>query len=488
MIAPDRTMTLAHLRRHLGGDPFIHSLLSSGFAALVIKIATAGLSYLMFVFFARFMSSGEFGRFAFGFSLATTLAAVAAAGLSTAVLRFWPEYRVGGRADLASSFIRCGWWGTLAASLVTALGLLVISLIFGQRTGAEAAYYGAVGLLMGAIALSEFGACALRADGRTVLALAPRDVFWRIALLLSLSILGMAKVRLDAVAGLFLSGAVLAMIVAVQSFWLLGMTRGGVARTVPTEIRLKWITTLWPFWGAGVLYAMVQQFDVVVVGLFLMPEQSGSYFAALRTASLLGLTLIAGNMVGAPLIARYYHSGSHAELVRLCRVLSLCIALPTLSGLIFLLVTGRWLLAIFDASFADAYDLLVILAAGFAFAAFCGPTTVVLQMIGRERDHLKMMVLCYAATLGAQCLLTPQIGPLGVALPAMIGMIGQSVWALHFLRSKLALDCSIFGLLWKPPSVRTANCRARPAHLSKDATSELVGAAGFEPATPTPPE
>ena len=31
---------------------------------------------------------------------------------------------------------------------------------------------------------------------------------------------------------------------------------------------------------------------------------------------------------------------------------------------------------------------LVILAAGFAFAAFCGPTTVVLQMIGREADAL----------------------------------------------------------------------------------------------------
>jgi O-antigen/teichoic acid export membrane protein len=198
----------------------------------------------------------------------------------------------------------------------------------------------------------------------------------------------------------------------------------------------------------------VQQFDVVVVGLFLAPEQSGSYFAALRTASLLGLTLIAGSMVGAPLIARYHHAGSRAELMRLCRVLSFCIALPTLSGLLFLLAAGRWLLAIFDGSFADAYPLLVILAAAYAFAALCGPTAVFLQMIGRERDHLKMMALCYAATLAAQCLLAPFLGSLGVALPNMLGMIGQNLWALRLLRSELALDCSIFGLLCKP-SVQT---------------------------------
>jgi O-antigen/teichoic acid export membrane protein len=454
MITPDRTTAIASPRRHLRGDPFIRSLLSSGFAALLIKTATAGLSYLMFVSFARFLSSGEFGRFAFGFSLATTLAAFAAAGLSTAVLRFWPEYQVGGRADLASSFIRWGWWGTLAGSLVTALGLVAVSLLFGQRTGAQAAYDGAVGLLLAAIALSEFGASALRADGRTVLALAPRDILWRLALLLSLVLFSMANVRLDAVTGLYLAGALLMVIVAIQSAWSIGMTRGGNAREVPAAIRCKWVKALWPLWGGGVLFAMVQQFDVVVVGLFLAPEQSGSYFAALRTASLLGLTLIAGSMVGAPLIARYHHAGSRAELVRLCRVLSVCIALPTLLGLIFLLAAGRWLLAIFDTTYADAYPQLVILAAAYAFAALCGPTAVFLQMIGRERDHLKMTALCYAATLAAQCLLTPFMGPLGVALPNLLGMIGQNLWALRLLRWELALDCSIFGLLCKP-SVQT---------------------------------
>jgi O-antigen/teichoic acid export membrane protein len=456
MIAPDRTTAISRLKEHLGGDEFVRSLLASGFAALLIKTATAGLSYLMFVFFARILSSGEFGRLAFAFSLATTLAAFAAAGLSTGVLRFWPEYQAAGRADLAASFIRWGWWGTLAGSLITALGVMAAGFLLGQRTGAAAAYYGAIGLLVTAIALSEFGASALRADGRTVLALAPRDIIWRAALLLCLLVMGLANVGLDAVTGLILAGALLTVILAVQSFWWLPMAKDGRVNAPSAGLRLKWLQALWPMWGGGILFAMVQQFDVVVVGLFLTPEQSGPYFAALRTASLLGLTLIAGSMVAAPLIARYYHAGSRAELARLSRTLSLCIALPTLLGFLFLLIAGRWLLAIFDASFADAYHQLVILAGAYAFSAICGPTAVFLQMIGRERDHLKMMALCYAAMLAAQCLLTPLIGPLGVALPTILGMIGQSLWAVCLLRSELCLDCSIFGLIWKPSSVRTA--------------------------------
>ena len=62
MIAPDQEPAMAGQRGHIRGDAFMRSLLSSGFAALLIKTTTAGLSYLMFVYFARFLSSGEFGK------------------------------------------------------------------------------------------------------------------------------------------------------------------------------------------------------------------------------------------------------------------------------------------------------------------------------------------------------------------------------------------------------------------------------------------
>ncbi|HEY7747186.1 MAG TPA: lipopolysaccharide biosynthesis protein [Aestuariivirgaceae bacterium] len=441
-------------------DALAQSIISGGLAALLIKVGTAGLSYLMFVVFARHMSSDDFGRFSFGFSLAIALAAFAAGGLSTAVLRFWPEYQVSGRSRLGSSFVRWGWWGTFGGALATAVGVMAVSLFFGKRTSGDTIYHAAIVLLMAAIALSEFGASALRADGRTVIALAPRDIIWRIALVSALALLGMAHVKLDAVEGLFLAGTLLVVIAAVQSIWSIGMARTDTKESVPPEIRSGWLKALWPMWGGGVLFAMVQQFDVVVVGLFLTPEETGSYFAALRTAGLLGLTLIAGSMVGAPLFARYYHAGNTTELTRLCRVLSVCIAVPTLLGFLFLLFAGRWLLGMFDEGFVHAYDLLLILAVGLGFDAICGPTAIFLQMIGRERDYLKTTALCYAATLVTQCVLTPVLGPIGAAVPNALGLIGWNIWALRLLRSELGLDCSIFGLCWKRLPTKTAERHA----------------------------
>ncbi len=80
-----------------------------------------------------------------------------------------------------------------------------------------------------------------------------------------------------------------------------------------------WTKTLLPMWGTASLYALAQQFDVVILGLFLSPEHSGPYFAALRTAGLLSLLLIAGNMISAPLIARHYHAGAR-EMMQSCAI------------------------------------------------------------------------------------------------------------------------------------------------------------------------
>jgi O-antigen/teichoic acid export membrane protein len=454
MTGLERRSPVLPLLGRLGSDAFLRSLMSNGFAALLIKTGTAGLSYAMFVAFARLLSEQDFGRFAFGFSLATALAAVAGLGLSTAVLRFWPECKISGRADLALGFVGWGFRYTLAGSLLTAVGLIGAGLLY--EPAGQFAYYAGIGLLLAAMAVSEFGASALRADGRTILALAPRDIVWRIGVMTAVWMFAAAQSPLDAASSLILAGALLAAITVWQSSAARIMTLGSAGASVPAGVRASWRRAALPMWAAAVLFAMVQQFDVVLIGLLLSPEQAGAYFAAFRTASLIGLTLIAGSMVGAPLIARYYHAQDDAGLAKLCRSLSLCIALPALGGFIFLLILGRWLLGLFDPGFATAYPVLVVLASSFGIDALCGPTAIVLQMIGRERDHLKLMALTYAATLAAQIILTPAFGAIGAAVPSMLGMIGWNVLALRLLRSRFGLDCSIFALLRKPPPIRAS--------------------------------
>ncbi len=72
-------------------------VLGSGFAAVSVKIAAAGLSYLMFVIMAKLLSQAEYGKFAFGFNLAIVVATIAGLGATTAIMRFWPQYDGEGR-------------------------------------------------------------------------------------------------------------------------------------------------------------------------------------------------------------------------------------------------------------------------------------------------------------------------------------------------------------------------------------------------------
>ena len=82
--------------------------LSRSLVSLLIKVATAGLTYLMYVVLSRTMGITEYGYFAFGLSLATILAIGASMGQQTAILRYWPEEEVAGRHDKALSALRSG--------------------------------------------------------------------------------------------------------------------------------------------------------------------------------------------------------------------------------------------------------------------------------------------------------------------------------------------------------------------------------------------
>ena len=118
----------------------LRSLLRSGISkslvSLVIKVATAGLTYGMYVILSRLMGVTEYGYFAFGLSLATILAIGANYGQQTAILRYWPEEMVAGRPQEALEALRSGGAVTIMAGLgitVLLLGVGAVSVLFGLR-------------------------------------------------------------------------------------------------------------------------------------------------------------------------------------------------------------------------------------------------------------------------------------------------------------------------------------------------------------------
>jgi O-antigen/teichoic acid export membrane protein len=420
-------------------------LFGPGLVALLIKVATAGLSYLMFVVLARLLSHAEYGKFAFSFNLGISLAAVAGLGATTAILRFWPQYTVTGRPDLARGALTAGTRWTLYASLAAGVAIAGLSpLAASLFQDGTAAHLAMAGLLVPAFALSEYAAAALRAHGITFWSLAPRDVVWRGGVPALAAVVAWRGGSMDAAQALLLAAGLLMAITALQALYALRVfdLRGPVATDWAA-----WRRAAAPMWGSAVLYALVQQFDVVISGLFLTPAETGAYFAAQKTASLLGLLLIAGNLVSAPMISAQYHAGDHKGLRQLCALMAAGIAVPTIAGFGVMALAGPQLLSIFDPSFTAAYPILLILAAGATFDAAAGNTGYFLQMSGNERSYLKIMAITYVGVVALQVLLAPRWGAFGIAIPTALGVIVWNAWAVVVLRRATGIDPSAVGAL-----------------------------------------
>src|SRR5690348_2885501 len=185
----------------------LRSGLSKSLVSLVIKVATAGLTYGMYVILARLMGVVEYGYFAFGLSLATILAIGANYGQQTAILRYWPEEMVAGRPQKALEALRSGG----AVTIIAGLGLSVLLLGVGAVSdgfGVPGGHLYAAATLILPLALAEYWSSALRAQGSVWTALTPRDIVWRLGLPLLVVALWYAGVTPSGAAALLLTATV----------------------------------------------------------------------------------------------------------------------------------------------------------------------------------------------------------------------------------------------------------------------------------------
>ena len=423
----------------------------AGVMSLMIKMAGAVLSYVSIVAFAHLLNAEEYGRFAFGLNAAIIISAIGNLGTSTGIMRYWPKYLVASDPARAKGSVELGFvlvfWGGLA--LIGLLALVSVARTF-LGLPSEYAFALAIGLLGLMISIGDYSTNLLRAQGSTLVSMLPRDVIWRVAAPALSYVIMHAGLGLSGTDALLIS----ALVLLVLNFWqgahiashVRALGRGLVAIRDFANLR----PSLLPIWMSGIVYAMIQQFDVVIVGSLLSKPEAGAYFAAQKTALMLSLVLIAGGLVTAPQMAALFHAGKLAELQRLCQKLAVAIAATTVLGYIVLIAIGGFLLGMFDPAFIAAYPILIIIGFGTVVDAISGPNSYLMQMTNYERPYLKVMLTCYALVVAAQFILVPRFGSLGAAYASAGGVILWNVIVIAYLRRQAKLDPSLLGVLMPP--------------------------------------
>lgn len=393
------------------------SALRQSFTALVLRIGAAVAALASVTVLGRVLPAHDYGRIALILSALTFGTAICARGMPMVLLRFSGE-------GVGAALMRRALWMALVPAVLIAM------------TGLAAYHSGwdgflAAGLwLLPPFALSEIASAALRAQGRFVSALAPRDILWRFALIVLAPWGGVAVLT---------GAAVLLWIVALTQISCVAkaVIQAPLPKNFAPVAQRIWVTNL-----AAVGLANI---DVLVVGALFGPVTAGAYFAAARIATLPSFALNAVNTALGPRIARHLATNATADLRDDLRIGSTMATIPAVIACILFATFGPWLLALMGEGFTPMYPVLVLLSLGQLLNGLTGAAGLLLNMSGNEAAHARLslwaVVLAPPVAFGSAAM----FGPIGLAaaMTATTAAYEIALWATA--RRLTGFDGSILG-------------------------------------------
>ncbi len=428
--------------------------ITHGSAASAIKLTAVILSYLFLILLARNVDAAEYGRYGFAISLTVFLGILANCGQGMAILRFWPQFLAGDDPARAKGvMIRSYGTVLVGAGATVGLAFLVVTLAKVINPGLDAGYLYAAAFLTFPSTLAAYQGAAMRALGFVARAMLPTEIFHRGFMVLALLYLIGSRLQLSAELMLWTSGLLWLVLLVPQAIKIGSEMRRQAPGVEPNLDIPAWRGASLGLWGLGVLGILSQSSDVVVLGLYFGPEETGSYFVALKVATMFVIFFAVSNVLTAPMISRSFHGGDRAEVQRICRTMCSLMVVPALAGLLVVIFAGDLVLGLFGPGFAESHLVFVILSAGFVITVLAGPANLLLTMTGHERKYLQILGSTRIAMVLAQVLLIPVLGPLGAAVGNALGQLGLVIWTRWFAIRHLAVDPTVFCLLRERPGV-----------------------------------
>lgn len=416
---------------------------------LTVKLGGAGLSLVMLATLAAVMDPNQFGRFGFGISLATLLSVVGGLGQRLVVIRFIPAFTSDDEHERAREVTHLGYQAVAAVSLL--IGLVVVVVTHFTLT-TEKGYLFASAALIPLMALTDYQAGVLRAQGSVLRAHAPRDALWRIALI-AICLPGLLHVRVFGWSGqLTAEWAMWAAVVTMAALMVIQyFTHPGIHRKpglfTPVAPQDTWRGTSIGLWITSIAQTGFPHLSIVVLGFVISPEQSGGFFAAMRIAAFFNMPLLAVSIPTAPVIARHWHTGNLKEMQRVCAVAVAGSTAASLAAYIVVIFSGRWLLGILGPAFVDAYPILLILSGGYVLNVAFGLSADIMTMTGSERPFLLTITATNLVAIAAVYLGTPVFGEVFAASAVALSIALWNVTVVVWSRRNLGVDPTILGAI-----------------------------------------
>ncbi len=414
--------------------------------AFGIRVVSAGIAFASQVFLARWIGAFEFGIFAYVWVWVFILGSLSTCGLNTSVLRFIPDYRESSQFNLLRGFVNASRLTVVGAS--TALAIVGVGLLM-SIDGMVSDYY-IVPLILGAICLPMFALTDLqdgisRTYGWIDLALAPPYIIRPLLLLIFFAI--------AIASGAEASGqtAILSMIGAT---WIaaigqtLLLTKRLEAKIEPVEKSYDygfWIKVSMPIMMVDGFYILMTHTDIVVLNLFLNPEDIAIYYAGVKTISLVSFVYFAVVAAQMHKFSALHAEGKTEQLDALLQESVTWIFWPSLLAAIFVLALGLPLLNLYGPEFSRGFSIMAILAIGLLVRASFGPLEFVLNVLGQQKFSAVVLFSAAVLNIGLNFLLIPSFGLEGAATATTLTVIYVCSLLYLVAKTRLGLHSFIIG-------------------------------------------
>lgn len=394
--------------------------------AFAIRIVSAVIAFVSQVLLARWMGGFEYGIFVLVWTTMIIIGNLSCLGFHTSVIRYLPEYREKGMlAELRGILLTSRLFALIASSIIAALGILGV-----WAFSAWLENYYVVPFMLGLtcvpmIALSDVLQGVARANSWAISALSPTYIVRPLAILALLGLAIVTGMPINAQTAIL---AAIAATYATTLYQLVTMT-ARVDRGIPAGPRRillrEWFVVSLPIFLIESFFFLLTNADVLMVGVFMQPNDVGVYFATVKTLALVHFVYFAVKAGVAQRYAQFTH-GNREKLAEFARETVSWTFWPSLAMAIVVLIVGKPMLALFGPGFEAGYPLLFPLVAGVVARAAVGPAEALLTMSGNQNVCAAVFAATLAVNISLSVVLIPQFGLWGAAIATASSIVFEA--------------------------------------------------------------
>lgn len=437
---------LSKLWGRLRGAGTSRTVLKASVAALLVKSAGLGISFVLTVLLTRGLGVDGFGAYSLAISWVLLFAVPVQSGLVGVVVRDVAGYKAIGDWSSVKGLLIFSNIGCLLVSVISAILFWLYWMQVGEAgSGLSGEVVVWIAVLVPVYCLSSLRSAVLRGFGRVTAGLAPEQVLrpalQLVVMFVLFSTLGATLGSEIALRAHFVASAATFVVGAILLYRVTPPEIGAVLATYHPN---KWIKPILAFALVSGFGSIMQSLITIILGVHTSTQEVALLKTSQQLAMISGLVVLAVNSAAAPHVATLLRLGQKEELAKVLRRFAKIMFLGTLMpGVVLMVWNTEVLQLLFGSEYGAGGMALLVLVGGQTLLSTLGLVGLTLNMAGFERDTLTCCVVAMLAAVLAALTLTEAFGAVGAAISIVLGQFIMQVMLLSRLRARLGISSFI---------------------------------------------